>query len=339
MSSSSATGDWTRRPSCAASTRARSASAVHGRRRARGYPGAVLGRQDRGRGRLAAGGAPLPGSQAVPDRHTVLDRVWDVRMATASRVLTQRRLTPSPLPSRPTRVAGTVTSACAAFSAGWAPIVGEDARSSARLVRELAAWSAGGGRPLMVQDHQSAISLAPASPTITNNAHVSKLAQSIIDGQTAEIVALTRSTAEPSPAHPGSAASAAKRHAFPLGDSRPRPVSRLRATTECAVRWSGRGRHRAQGRLGPVARQRRVLLQAAAAGFRPGPGPRSPLQNEHVHDGADRNAWTVISSVPSPSAHKVIDDSRISGGHAPNSLTPSNPAGVSICTLSTPGPV
>ncbi|MFZ1286083.1 MAG: cation diffusion facilitator family transporter, partial [Candidatus Phosphoribacter sp.] len=64
----------------------------------------------------------------------------------------------------------------------------------------------------------------------------------------------------------------------------------------------------------------RVLLEAAPRGVDLDQIRSHLLENEHVHDVHDLHVWTVTSSLPTLSAHVVIDDSCFSDGHAPQLL-------------------
>ena len=64
----------------------------------------------------------------------------------------------------------------------------------------------------------------------------------------------------------------------------------------------------------------RVLLEAAPRNMDLDDVRAHLLANGHVHDVHDLHAWTVTSSLPTLSAHVVIDDSCFSDGHAPRLL-------------------
>jgi cobalt-zinc-cadmium efflux system protein len=64
----------------------------------------------------------------------------------------------------------------------------------------------------------------------------------------------------------------------------------------------------------------RVLLEAAPEGFDLAHVRDHLLENEHVHDVHDLHVWTVTSSLPTLSAHIVIDDTCFNDGHAPQLL-------------------
>ena len=64
----------------------------------------------------------------------------------------------------------------------------------------------------------------------------------------------------------------------------------------------------------------RVLLEAAPEGIDLGDVRRHLLERPHVHDVHDLHVWTVTSSLPTLSAHVVIDDSCFLDGHAPQLL-------------------
>ena len=64
----------------------------------------------------------------------------------------------------------------------------------------------------------------------------------------------------------------------------------------------------------------RVLLEAAPRNMNLDDVRAHLLANGHVHDVHDLHAWTVTSSLPTLSAHVVIDDSCFSDGHAPRLL-------------------
>ncbi len=64
----------------------------------------------------------------------------------------------------------------------------------------------------------------------------------------------------------------------------------------------------------------RVLLEAAPEGIELDQIRSHLLENEHVHDVHDLHVWTVTSSLPTLSAHVVIDDTCFTDGHAPQLL-------------------
>lgn len=64
----------------------------------------------------------------------------------------------------------------------------------------------------------------------------------------------------------------------------------------------------------------RILLEAAPDGVDLAEIRRHLMRNEHVHDVHDLHVWTVTSSMPTLSAHVVVDDSCFSDGHAPQLL-------------------
>jgi len=64
----------------------------------------------------------------------------------------------------------------------------------------------------------------------------------------------------------------------------------------------------------------RVLLEAAPEGIDLTSVRRHLLEADHVHDVHDLHVWTVTSSLPTLSAHVVIDDSCFADGHAPQLL-------------------
>lgn len=64
----------------------------------------------------------------------------------------------------------------------------------------------------------------------------------------------------------------------------------------------------------------RVLLEAAPEGVDLTEVRNHMLENEHVQDVHDLHVWTITSSLPTLSAHVVIDDSCFENGHAPRLL-------------------
>lgn len=64
----------------------------------------------------------------------------------------------------------------------------------------------------------------------------------------------------------------------------------------------------------------RVLLEAAPAGIDLAEVRAHLLQTEHVYDVHDLHVWALTSSLPTLSAHVVIDDSCFTDAHAPRLL-------------------
>lgn len=64
----------------------------------------------------------------------------------------------------------------------------------------------------------------------------------------------------------------------------------------------------------------RILLEVAPAGLDLDSLRAHLMDNDHVHDVHDLHVWTVTSSLPTLSAHVVIDDSCFSSAHAPRLL-------------------
>jgi cobalt-zinc-cadmium efflux system protein len=64
----------------------------------------------------------------------------------------------------------------------------------------------------------------------------------------------------------------------------------------------------------------RVLLEAAPKGIDLDEIKSHLLQTEHVHDVHDLHVWTLTSTLPTISAHVVIDDSCFTDRHAPQLL-------------------
>ena len=64
----------------------------------------------------------------------------------------------------------------------------------------------------------------------------------------------------------------------------------------------------------------RVLLEAAPAGIDLTEVRAHLLQTEHVHDVHDLHVWALTSTLPTLSAHVVIDDSCFTDAHAPRLL-------------------
>lgn len=64
----------------------------------------------------------------------------------------------------------------------------------------------------------------------------------------------------------------------------------------------------------------RVLLEAAPEGIDLEEIRAHLLETEHVHDVHDLHVWTLTSTLPTLSAHIVIDDTCFTDGHAPQML-------------------